>query len=191
MEGLAYLGQGRFAVVNEDNELFVLTLPDDATSVDLSAAPNQRYVVAPPPATDNRGFEGVAFVPGGETDTLLVCQEGGDPLVPRRVLQFQRRSDGLSFDFADDLVVLEPWDAQSGFAGIASDLSGLHYDVTEGSLLLLSHESSVLLRVELTSGIVLDTLLLDAAPQYEGVTLADDRLVLVSEPNLVEIRTAP
>jgi uncharacterized protein YjiK len=45
-----------------------------------------------------------------------------------------------------------------------------------------------LLRVDPSSGEILDQLPLDRSPQYEGVTLAaGGRLVLVSEPNFVEI----
>jgi uncharacterized protein YjiK len=44
------------------------------------------------------------------------------------------------------------------------------------------------MRVDPATGDVLDTLMLTRSPQYEGVTLASrGRLVLVSEPNTVEI----
>jgi uncharacterized protein YjiK len=53
---------------------------------------------------------------------------------------------------------------------------------------LLSQESSRLLRVAPETGELLDQRDLAGSPQYEGVTLADEgRLVVVSEPNLVEI----
>jgi uncharacterized protein YjiK len=86
-EGVTYLGDDRFAVVVEDNELFVFTLDDGQTAVNLSQAPVQRYAVTAPPATANRGFEGVAFLPRGPLPhRFFVCQEGGDATTPMRVL---------------------------------------------------------------------------------------------------------
>jgi uncharacterized protein YjiK len=54
--------------------------------------------------------------------------------------------------------------------------------------LVLSQESSRLLRVAPETGDILDQRELSGSPQYEGVTLASGgRLVLVSEPNSVEV----
>jgi uncharacterized protein YjiK len=189
---LTYLGQGRFAVATEENEVYVFPLPDDADEVDLSASAVQRYVVAAPPFVANRGFEGVAFALDLGLGTFFTCQEGGDPYVPRSILQFEARADGSEFDFQVDLSVQEPWSAEQLWSGTMSDLSGLHYDRAAGNLLVLSHESSMLVRVAPQDGSILETMPLPNAPQYEGVTLASpDRLVLVSEPNLVELRRVP
>jgi uncharacterized protein YjiK len=58
-------------------------------------------------------------------------------------------------------------------------------------LLVLSQESSRLLRVVLETGAILDQRDLSGSLQYEGVTLASGgRLVLISEPNYVEIHQA-
>jgi uncharacterized protein YjiK len=74
----------------------------------------------------------------------------------------------------------------------AGDLSGLHYDGASDTLLVVSHLGSRLLRVDPSGGSILDQLPLNRSPQYEGVTLASGgRLVLVSEPNFVEIFRSP
>lgn len=191
-EGLTYLGEGRFAVATEDNEVYVFVLSDDADQVDLSESGVQRYIVSAPPLVTNRGFEGVAFAAELGLGTFFTCQEGGDPYVPRSILQFEARADGSEFDFQVDLSVQEPWSAEQRWNGTMSDLSGLHYDRAAGNLLVLSHESSTLVRVAPQDGSILETMALADAPQYEGVTLASpDRLVLVSEPNLVELRRVP
>jgi uncharacterized protein YjiK len=109
--------------------------------------------------------------------------------VPIRVLMFERSSSAGTFSYADGtLVVDEPWDAATELGQVAIDLSSVCFDSASNTLLVLSQESSRLLRVVPETGEVLDQLDLSGSPQYEGVTLADgNRLVLVSEPNFVEI----
>ncbi len=189
-EDVAYLGADRFAVVDEGNEVFVVKIPAGATSADLSAGDAERYRVSAPPAPVNRGLEGVAWRPDvGPRGQLVVCQEGGVTGVPIRVLFFQRGASAGSYDHADgSLLVDEPWDALAMLGGVVTDLAGACYDASSSTLLLLSQESSRLLRVAPETGELLDQRDLAGSPQYEGVTLADEgRLVVVSEPNLVEI----
>ncbi len=188
-EDVAYLGDNRFAVVVEDNEVYVVTIEDGATIADLSAAMVERYVVSAPPEQANFGFEGVTLRPDvGASGQFIVCQEGGGP-VPIRVLTFERSSSAGSFSYADGtLLVDEPWDAAAEIGDVAIDLSAVTFDVSSNTLLVLSHESSRLLRVVPETGAVLERRDLSGSPQYEGVTLADEqRLVLVSEPNFVEM----
>ena len=85
-------------------------------------------------------------------------------------------------------MVEEPWDALARLGNVAGDLSGLHYDTSDDTLLVVSQIGSRLLRVDPATGTILAQLILDRSPQYEGVTLTTDgRLVLVSEPNFVEV----
>jgi uncharacterized protein YjiK len=189
-EDVVYLGANRFAVVDETNEVHVVSLPDGATSVNMSAADVERYVVSAPPATANRGFEGVAFRPGvGAAGELIVCQEGGVAGVPIRVLFFDRRTSAGTSSYADGtLLVREPWNALSKIGAVATDLAAVSFDVSSSTLLVLSQETSRLLRVVPETGAIIDQRDLSGSPQYEGVTLADGgRLVLVSEPNYVEV----
>ena len=59
-EDIAYLGNDRFAIVVEDNEVYVVTIAPGAVTADLGAADVERYIPSSPPATVNVGFEGVA-----------------------------------------------------------------------------------------------------------------------------------
>jgi uncharacterized protein YjiK len=189
-EDVVYLGANRFAVVDESNEVHVVSLSDGATSVNMSAADVERYVVSAPPATVNRGFEGVAFRPGaGAAGQLIVCQEGGVASVPIRVLFFDRRTSAGTSSYADGtLLVREPWNALSKLGAVATDLAAVTFDVSSSTLLVLSQETSRLLRVVPETGAIIDQRDLSGSPQYEGVTLADGgRLVVVSEPNYVEV----
>jgi uncharacterized protein YjiK len=146
--------------------------------------------VSAPPATTNRGFEGITFHPGaGAAGELIVCQEGGVSGTPIRVLFFDRRASAGPSSYADGtLVVREPWSALSKLGSVATDLAAVHFDVSSSTLLVLSQESSRLLRVAPETGEILDKRDLSGSPQYEGLTLtADGRLVLVSEPSYIEV----
>jgi uncharacterized protein YjiK len=192
-EDVVYLGSNRFAVVEEENSAYVVTIADGATSASMSAADVEHYVVSAPPATTNRGFEGITFRQGeGTAGQFIVCQEGGVTGTPIRVLFFERHSSAGTFSYADStLSVQEPWNALSKLGSVATDLAAICFDAASSTLLVLSQESSRLLRVSLESGAILDQRDLSGSPQYEGLTLASGgRLVLVSEPNYVEIYQA-
>ena len=189
-EDVVYLGSNRFGIVDEENEVYVVSIPDGATSANLSAADAEHYVISAPPATTNRGFEGVTLRPGvGTSGQFIVCQEGGVTGTPIRVLTFERHASSGTFSYSDGtLAVQEPWNALTKLGSVATDLSAVCFDVATSTLLVLSQESSRLLRVVPETGAILDQRDLSGSPQYEGVTLADGgRLVLVSEPNWVEI----
>jgi uncharacterized protein YjiK len=201
-EALAYLGAhdglDRFALGVEANENVVLVfdLAPDASSVDMNDAVVQTLEPAEAPAVVNKGYEGVAYAPGvnGAPDWLYACQEGEPGETPIRVLRFPYLPDGpRSSTFRDgSLEVEEPWDAVEKLGSVAGDLSSLYFDVETNTLLVLSDRGSRLLRVDPSSGELLDQLVLERSPQYEGVTLASGgRLVVVSEPNFVEIFRHP
>jgi uncharacterized protein YjiK len=188
-EDVAYLGDERFAVAVETNEVFVLTIDPAADLADMSGSDVEHYVVAAPPTTPNTGFEGVTLRPReGQAGELFVCQEGGAG-VPMRVLSFDRSGKPGTFSYADGtLRVQERWDALVTLGEYASDLSSVTFDEDTDTLLLLSQESAQLLRVDPDTGDVLDERDLVGSLQYEGVTLASNRrLVLASEPNFIEI----
>lgn len=192
-EDVFYLGEDRFAVAFESNEIFVLTVDALTEVADMNAGDVEHYVVTALPVTMNTGFEGVTLRTDiGAVGQFIVCQEGGSG-VPIRVLLFDRSPQPGTFSYEDgSLRVREPWEALVSIGELASDLSAATFDESSQTLLLLSHASSNLLRVDPDTGDVLDARDLVGSPQYEGVTLASDRrLVLVSEPNLVEIYRAP
>ena len=89
------------------------------------------------------------------------------------------------------LEVREPWDAEIAFAAIATDLAGMTFDGSSETLLVLSQESSVLMRVEPDTGALLEFLSLSGSNSYEGVTLFEDcRLAVMAEPDYVELYAA-
>jgi len=188
-EDVAYLGNDRFAIVVEDNEVYVVTIAAGAVTADLGAAEVERYVVSAPPATFNVGFEGVAWQPGvGIGGRFYVCQEGGGN-VPIRVLSFLRQNAAGTYDYSNGtLTVDEPWNAVTALGAEMIDLSGVAFDVESNTLLVLSHESSKIVRVVPDTGEILEQRSLQGSPQYEGITFATGgRLVVVSEPNWVEV----
>jgi uncharacterized protein YjiK len=195
-EGIAYLGVtnglDRFALAVEANEseILIFELEPEASTLDFATAVLQTYVPAAEPSVANSGWEGIAYrsSDGGRVPTLWACQEGATGEVPIRVVAFPYLSDGAErLSYADDsLAVEEPWNAAQALG--AGDLSSITYDSSTDTLLVLSHLSSRLMRVNPTTGEVLDTLELTRSPQYEGVSLTPGgRLVLVSEPNYIEI----
>jgi uncharacterized protein YjiK len=192
-EDVVYLGSNRFGVVDEENQVYVVSIPDGATSANMAAADAEHYVVSAPPATTNRGFEGVTIRPGvGAAGQFIVCQEGGVSDTPMRVLTFQKQTASGTFSYANGtLTVQEPWNALTVLGSVATDLAAVCFDTASSTLLVLSQESSRLLRVVPETGAILDQRDLSSSPQYEGVTLADGgRLVLASEPNFVEVYQA-
>jgi uncharacterized protein YjiK len=188
-EDVAYLGEDRFAIAVETNEVFVLTIGPATELADMRGSDVEHYVVTAPPATINTGLEGVTLRRGlGQAGQWFVCQEGGSG-VPMRVLSFDRSSGPGTFSYADGtLRVQERWDALVTLGEFVSDLSSVSFDQASETLLVLSQESSRLLRVDPDTGDVLDERDLVGSPQYEGVTVSSDgRLVLASEPNSIEI----
>ncbi|HET9955859.1 MAG TPA: SdiA-regulated domain-containing protein [Polyangiaceae bacterium] len=201
-EGLTYIGShaglDRFALSIEASQdlVMIFDLAPDATSIDMRTAVLQTYEPAAAPAIANKGWEGVAFRPahGGSAPRLYACQEGEPGQAPTRVLSFPYLPEaGTTLSYQNgSLSVDEPWNALDRLGSVAGDLSSVHYDQLTDTLLLLSHLGSRLLRVEPESGEIMDQLALNRSPQYEGVTLTSDgRLVLVSEPNFVEIFQRP
>lgn len=201
VEALAYLGshagRDRFALGVEanDNVVLIFELAPDATSVDFDEAVLQTLEPAAAPPIMNKGYEGVAYAPpdGAAQAFLYVCEEGEAGATPIRILRFPYTEDGPSVASYRDgsLTAAEPWDTAAKLGDVAADLSSLYFDVETRTLLVLSEQGSRLLRVEPETGEILDELLLARSPQYEGVTLAGARLVLVSEPNFVEVFTLP
>jgi uncharacterized protein YjiK len=195
-EGIAYLGAvnglDRFALAVEANEseILIFELEPEATTLDFATAVIQTYVPAAEPSVANSGWEGIAYRASGDgrAATLWACQEGASGQVPIRVVEFPYLPDGAeTLSYADDsLAVKEPWNAAEALD--ADDLSSVTYDSGTDTLLVLSHLSSRLMRVTPATGDILDTLELTRSPQYEGVSLSSGgRLVLVSEPNFIEI----
>ena len=188
LEDISYLGLTadgpEYALVSEYGTMIIGVIPDDGgTEIDTTTWQTVTYSAEP--AERNKGGEGVAYDP--ITETLWVCVEK-DPMV---VYTFARPAAGSDASYLDGLVVTEPFDAETMLGGDANDLSSCMYDPRTDQLLILSHESGVLLDVAL-DGTVLDelpvALHLTDADKPEGVTLNDDQaLVIAGEPNEIRV----
>ena len=109
-----------------------------------------------------------------------------------RVLSFEYQFSDLPYEtksvLTGNLQVLEPWDADEVFDGIADDLADIAFDSTNDTLLLLSQESSLLMRVSPDSGAVLESLALTGSRYFEGVTFFDGcRIAVLAEPNFLAL----
>ena len=185
-EDIVYVGQESdgshtYAIVTEDNVAYLGTLPHDgSTELDLSGW--RLLTFAAVPESRNSGAEGIAF--DAATGTFYACKEKD----PRTVWAFARPAGSGDASHADgSLVVTEPFDAETVFEGVADDVSGCTWDPRSERLLVLSHESHVLLDVDL-EGTVHGSLDIDPTStglgKPEGVTLlTDGTLVIVGEGN--------
>lgn len=176
-EGVAYLGEGEFAIVDERHMAVVVATIEEGT--DTLDRHQLRELILYRDGTGNNGLEGIAV---DRPEKRLYAVSESDPGQLFKVDGFlqhgQTHSVGRSLEARD--------------VGM-DDLSGLHFDATTRHLLLLSAESRKLAEVDL-SGNTISSMALQAGlggltatvPQAEGVTLdADGRLYLVSEPNLI------
>jgi len=97
---------------------------------------------------------------------------------------------GDSLSYEHDLQVIEPFNAESAFAGVITDIAGMTFDPTGETLIIVSQESKKAIQVNPDTGEILSQLKLSGAPVYEGVTIGPDgELVLVSEKNWVQVYT--
>ncbi|MTD37086.1 hypothetical protein GIX45_00280 [Erwinia sp. CPCC 100877] len=172
-ESIESLGDNRFALVDEHNSrLWIVTISEDfKVSVVKQFKPDFFGKAR------NRGIEGLAWV---EQDNTLWLAKERKPMALYRI-RWQPETQALSdLDDAGRIVNRLP----------LSDISGMDY--YGGNLLILSHESKMLLEVEPEQGTVVSRMSLRAdqhglkedIPQAEGVTSdPGGTLYMVSEPN--------
>ena len=176
-EGIAYVGDNQFAVVEERRRMLCLfEIAPDTVSVNYADA--VRITIDPTPA-ENMGLEGVAF--DAVNGRFFIVKEKG----PRKIYCLPLLVEG---DAAPSPTA--PWDIEKqGFA--LSDLSDIYADPQTGHLLILSHESKCLVECT-TDGKEIARLPLQGGSaglaedigQPEGVTMdADGNLYVIAEPN--------
>ncbi|MBU3071398.1 SdiA-regulated domain-containing protein [Aestuariicella sp. G3-2] len=184
-EGMVFLGNGRYAIIEEDHRSVVI-VGIDAETTTLNRA-NGRSVSFPLTQKNNKGFEGVAY--NAADQSLYVVNERQ----PREIYRIAGAVDPDALSFS----ITTPWSMEDNSLG-NSDLSGLHFDQGTGHLLVLSDESKALTETT-TDGRKVSRLSLsdsgagfgESVPQAEGVTMDDDgMLYILSEPNLL-YRLAP
>ena len=81
------------------------------------------------------------------------------------------------WDYASNLTVVEPFNADQAFSGEARDLAGM-IDDRIGDLIIVSQESRRALQVNPDTGAIVSTLELSGAPQFEGVTLGPNKALV-------------
>ena len=188
-EGIVYLGNDRFAIATESNTVYVVRIDEETTVVDGAAATTEIYIPAGPPPRYNAGFEGIAYAPGtAGAGILFVVQEYS----PMRLLSFPYADSQPPYEersaLDGTLIVSEPWDADTILDGVVTDLAGVAYDTSNETLLMLSQESSRLMRVSPDTGEVRESRALPESSAFEGVSLFDDcRIAVLAEPNFFSL----
>jgi uncharacterized protein YjiK len=190
-EGIAYLGEGWVAIAVESNYIYLADLSDGVATISGSDSNRvQPFRPSGAPSVFNAGLEGVAYLTprNSSSGRIFSCQEH----LPMRVLQFEYDATPPPFEqksaLDGTLQVEEPWDAQQLLSPSVTDISGMTYDESNDTLLIVSQESRSVIRVDPQTGAIADTLLLVNTDTSEGITLFDDcQLAVVSEPNRVQI----
>ncbi|AOE84936.1 SdiA-regulated domain-containing protein [Pseudomonas sp. TCU-HL1] len=183
VEGLAYMGDGLVAVADEvQQQLVFFRLPErPGQAIDKHDA--QTVALALTSSAHNKGFEGVAY--DAAHDRLFVAKERN----PRQLFAITGIKASLAGKLQIKVQDLSDWIERSVFA---KDISDLHYDARTGHLLVLSHESKLVIELGENGEMVSFRTLLghlgdlkESAGQAEGLTLDDQgTLYVVSEPNL-------
>lgn len=186
-EDIVYLGKNKFALVTEKNQIVIFNLDKNQTEVDMSVSKDDVQVLQlTAPGKDNQGLEGLCFTMRGSQGrgTFYSVQENH----PKKLYSVPYPVTSSDLLKSSQVKFSEPFNTDKLMKHIMSDLSGCTFNDKYNHLLVLSHESSKLMELT-TFGMVVSTLNIPAvASQYEGVTIdAENRLVLVSEPNSVVI----
>lgn len=181
LEGICYLGQGRFAVV-EERRMNIVFLKIDPGTLTLERA-DLKMIHPVPGEYDNQGFEGIAA--DVEKEILFVAKEHS----PRKII----RISGIALETFSSVNtrVTNLWETEPKDLGLR-DFAGLHFDAETDHLFILSDESRLIMEMTLR-GIKVGTLELEKGsaalsadiPKPEGITM--DRkgtIFIVSEPNL-------
>lgn len=178
-EGITYLGNQQFAIIEERKRAIILVSINPQTEVlELTL---QRSLAFPVPSANNNGFEGLTADPS--SGRLYVVNEKS----PRQLIQI----DGFTSN-QPNLSVSTPLDLENKPMG-NKDFSGIYFSAKSQTLLLLSDESKQLTEVAL-NGQVRGVLqlktghagLTKSIPQAEGITLDNKgTLYILSEPNLL------
>lgn len=181
-EDIAHIGGEVFAVVDErDQQVVLAKLTPDATELDLSSASRLGVGID---LNGNKGFEGLAWDPVHQR--LLVVKEK----FPLRVIEITGLVEAIKGGPFN--VQITEWDHGRLEGPYLRDLSAVAFHEPSGHLLLMSHESRLLVEYDATRTPV-SMLSLRAGrqgldrdiPQAEGVTIGPDGAIYVlSEPNL-------
>lgn len=183
VEGLAYMGDGLVVVTEENSQQLVfLRLPDQSGEA-IDKKMSQSLALGINLSPHNKGFEGVTY--DQANDRLFVAKERD----PRQIFEISGVRASLNGKLQIKILDLTEWVNRSVFA---KDISDVHYDPRTGHLLVLSHESRLIIELSNSGEMVSFRTLLgrfsdleQTAEQAEGLTVDDEGvLYVVSEPNL-------
>jgi len=186
VEGIAYLGNGRIALVEEKhNRVILAALPrDNARELDLRNAPSFTFDMDKQERKiKNVGFEGLGYDRG--RDLLYVAKEHS----PRALYRIAGLGEYLnSGRIAIRVENLDHWlDSHR----VGTDVSSVDVNPGNGHLLLLSDESQRIVELDAAGNVANQLELRNmpgskrGIPQAEGLALEPDgTLYLISEPNL-------
>ncbi|MFJ3482675.1 SdiA-regulated domain-containing protein [Pseudomonas sp. NPDC090202] len=173
-EGVAVLGNGHIAIVDERQHLMtIVTVTPDTKTLNIADFP--KYDLGPS-KDQNKAFEGIAWDPRNQQ--LLFGEERPPAL-------FSLKADGSNAVSGEKVRVKND-------NIILRNLSALYADQKTGHLLVLSAESHMLLELDEHGNKVSFMTLLhglnglkQTIPRAEGVTMDENRTIyMVSEPNL-------
>ncbi|MDP3211155.1 MAG: SdiA-regulated domain-containing protein [Methylotenera sp.] len=181
MEGITHVAENRYVIADEsDNRLVLVTMDDDATSIDVTNAPKLKLGLN---FTSNKNFEGVSW--DGKNNRLLVVKER-DPKYILSVQGFFEAKVGEPLEIKR----LDKYDAAIKWS--LRDLSSVTYHDETGSLVLLSDESRLIKEYD-EHGHAVGALALwkgfhglsRHVPQAEGIAIGPEgSIYIMSEPNL-------
>ena len=191
VEGVAYLGGNRVAIIEEGKSRIVLTELPAQADADIDVHQGfalQLTLESPEPAgmrSGNQGFEGVGY--DAQRDHLYVAKEHS-PRALYRITGLARKGAPQPQAASISIENLSHWVQHPA---VGTDLSSVEVNSANGHLLLLSDESQSLVELD-TAGRLVSRFDLSywqghdtAVPQAEGITIAPDGTIfIVSEPNL-------
>lgn len=183
VEALAYMGDGQVVITDEvQQQLVFFRLPAQPGQA-IDKRDTQTLALPLTSSAHNKGFEGVAY--DAAHDRIFVAKERD----PRQLYAVSGVKASLGGKLQLKVEDVSDWIDRSVFA---KDISDLHFDARTGHLLVLSHESKLIIELGEHGEMVSFRTLLgrfsdlkESAGQAEGLTLDDEgTLYVVSEPNL-------
>ena len=170
-EDIVYLGNNQYAISEEQNVVYFLTIEPFQVEIDGSKLARQQL---PRPQRRNLGLEGICVSRRTTVPTFYAVQEKRS----KRIFRWEMGSSTIT----------QPFDAERILKHVMSDLSSCTFDDINNQLLLLSHEDSRIMVLD-TAGRVIKTIDIPrVAHQYEGITFGPNReIILVSEPDIAVI----
>jgi uncharacterized protein YjiK len=181
-EGITHVREDIFILADEhEQQIFYIRINASTTSVDLHGRPRIGLALD---VKENLGFEGISWDSDGKR--LFVAKEKS----PLRVLEISGLPELLDGS-AIDLQIKE-WKSPEANSLFMTDLSSLTFHEPTGHMLLLSHESRLIVEYDEDAEPVSIMPLWKGwhglrhfVPQAEGIAIGENGdLFLLSEPNL-------